>query len=113
MAASEKARRTLAVAQAAEEEITASVSEGEATVRTCRASVEKAAKAVCTEAYREIREEIAVLEDQVEALRRRSWDLAAVADYPPARWQLLSCRTIPKPWCRGTHRRRKKNRAAG
>jgi hypothetical protein len=64
-----------------------SVSEAEVTLRSCQASVEKAARAVCAEAYRSIREEIAVLEDQTEQLRRQSWDLQAVADYPPARWQ--------------------------
>ena len=87
MAAAERSRCKLAVAQAAEVEIGAGLPEAEATVRSCRTAVEKAARAVCAEAYRELREEIAVLEDQTERLRRRSRELAAVADYPPARWQ--------------------------
>jgi hypothetical protein len=87
MAVAERSRRSLVVARDAEAGIAGGVSEAEAGVRSCRAAVERAAKAVCTEADREIRAELAVLEERVKTMRRRSWDLQAVADYPPARWQ--------------------------
>ena len=81
MAAAEKARRAQAVALSVESEITISVSDAEAAARSCRTAVERAARAVCAEAYREIRVELAAVEDRVEKLRRRSGDLAAVGDY--------------------------------
>jgi hypothetical protein len=47
--------------------------------------------------YRELRAELAVLKSRVETMRRHSWDLQAVSDYPPARWQVYLRELLTDP----------------
>jgi hypothetical protein len=86
MAAAEAPRRGQAVAAAAERDIAAAVTGAEAALRTSYAAVVTAARAVCSEAYREARERLALLEGEAEVVRRHSWELRATAERPPERW---------------------------
>jgi hypothetical protein len=87
MREAEKARRSLALGEAAQGDIAAAQRNAEAAVSAAQRKVEEAAKAVCQQAYRELRGEIAAREAATERLRRRSWDLQAAVDYQPQRWR--------------------------
>jgi hypothetical protein len=86
MASAEKARRSLIVARAAAADLSGTVREAETAVAAAKRQIEAAAKAVCVEALRQVRIELAALEEKAERVRRHSWDLAAAGDYAPARW---------------------------
>jgi hypothetical protein len=88
MTAAEKARRGLVLAQATADDIAATVRNAEGAVAAAKRRIEECARALCTQAARERRSELAELERQAEALKRHIWDLEAVRDYPQAaRWQ--------------------------
>jgi hypothetical protein len=86
MTSAEKARRSLIVARAAAADLGEAVGTAEAAVAAAKRQIEAAARAVCSAALREVRIELAALEEKAEAVRRHSWDLAAVGDYAPGRW---------------------------
>ena len=86
MAASEKARRTLAVAQAAEGEIAAGVSEAEADTRACKTVVERAALAVIEETRIERQTRLRAAEQAADRLRATVSGLHVDTRYPAIHW---------------------------
>jgi hypothetical protein len=86
MAASEKARRTLAVVQAAEEEIAAGVSQAEADVRACKAAVERAALAVIEATRITWQTRLRDAEQEIDGLRSVLSGLYVDTRYPAIHW---------------------------